>query len=499
MPPKKRPLGQTNLEKESEKDDETLDGENFKDTAQGPVSKASKYSEDNDNTEHVFRDEKLLITTIKSQFPEFSEISEETIMEWSDYFDHTIFASPISTPNIETESIAKQITEAIPENWKWVLNIIDEAHLPKLGLPVKWEQTQGKHQLTVFNPETMETIEILRDEEGIATEKKRKHAHSPVGFITSTSGQNSMPGTLAPAAVRYDRYHEPKLNSMIVIDAHGKELMPCIAHGDYVHVEALQSDHAQAKSEILKRQKALVEKLNTDPDFAAFTMKKSGMEKFFIQLNDGKYYGTLFFYELYFNDIDNIWLICQACNLHKSAQDTLNWLQHQWLYGNEFLDYIAKEVQINTGILEKVGDQKGLAQTAIEWFWNRHANYISIQKKLLEEISVPIQILGQKIDRVIGEGSMNRAERLNASLSFKMKLIAAILTAKIEMPRRDSESEHSSSSDALYAGRKFENAVEYDETADIVSEKTIKFLEEKMVAVNKEKPTKATTYASSPT
>ncbi len=68
---------------------------------------------------------------------------------------------------------------------------------------------------------------------------------------------------------------------------------------------AWQADHMHAKENIINRQKDLVKKLNDDQKFAKFIMKQDGMENFFVNVK-GQYYGTLFFYELYFNDIDNI-------------------------------------------------------------------------------------------------------------------------------------------------------------------------------------------------
>ena len=89
------------------------------------------------------------------------------------------------------------------------------------------------------------------------------------------------------------------MHDSIVKDGAGNALAPCIVHGDYVKVESLESDHIQAKANILQRQKGLVEKLNQDPPFAEFILREPGMNKFFIKHK----YGTLFFYELYFNDI----------------------------------------------------------------------------------------------------------------------------------------------------------------------------------------------------
>jgi hypothetical protein len=329
----------------------------------------------------------------------------------------------------------------IPDSWKWVLEVIDEAHLPHLGLPVTWPAIEESHMHTLFNPATNTTINI-------ETGKVTKHKVSPVEFIKSTRGYHSMPGTERPAAVRLQRYVEPgHLSDAIVVDPHGHTLVPCIAHGDYVKVEALEADHIQAKGEIKRRQLALVQKLNTEPDFAAFVMQQDGMNKFFVQYK-GKYYGTLYFYELYFNDIDNVWLICDACNLHKSNQETISWLTKQWLYGQEFLDYLVKKGIKQGPILTKIQDKKGLAKVAIEWFWNRHAHYISVAKRLYEEVTKQIEILNIKLDHVVGSGSQRRAERLQASLDARLTFLASIAKAPgLDMPKFSDESPHSSSDD----------------------------------------------------
>ena len=289
--------------------------------------------------------------------------------------------------------------------------------MPNLGLPVRWDTTQQKHTRIAFDPDTNTTVDIT-------TMKAVEHKCSPVGFIYSTKGKTPMPGTQEPAAVRYARYDEPELNKAIIEDPDGNYLAPCIAHGDYVRVEALDADHMQAKSEINRRQRALVKKLNDEPDFVEFIMKQEGMDKFFVKI-ENTYYGTLFFYELYFNDIDNIWLICDACNRKKADQDTFSWLKEQWLYGEEFIDYLG--VIKNEAILEKTQNKEGLAKIAIEWFWQRHTHYISVTKKLLQDIVTPIKILGIKIDHVIGSGNKKRAERLQASLDAKLELLEALI------------------------------------------------------------------------
>lgn len=329
-----------------------------------------------------------------------------------------------------------QISYTLPAEWEWVLDLFDQAHLPKLGLPVKWPATVEEHTRIFVDPTTGESFSI---------DTGKRLSSSPIGFIKASRGKHCMPGTDTPASARFERYYEPELHASFLKDHHNQSLIPCMAHGDYVKVESLQADHFQAKENIRKRQNELVAYLNKDDQFANHIIQQSGMNKFFVNYN-GKYYGTLFFYELYFNDIDNLWLICGACNLHKSNQDTIAWLEDQWLYGQEFLDYLGKITQQKKqGILDKTDNNIGLATVAIEWFWKRHANYISTAKKLYEDVVIRIQLLNKQIDHIIGFGKKVRAERLQASLNVRLMFAAKLVQAGIGMPKGDNESQHSSS------------------------------------------------------
>ena len=348
---------------------------------------------------------------------------------------------------------ASSSEEDIPEEWQELLGLAGEVQLPRY-LPVKWATSSTKQQLIAFDPKTNKTYRFDQ-QQGAYVEKAAKT--SPIGFITLTRGQKSMPGTETPAAVRFQRFGE--LSPWVIEDAHEKPYLPCIAHGDYVKVEALQSDHLLAKERIRQRQVELVEKLNADPEFATFIMKQPGMDKFFIGIPDQAdpskviYYGTVFFYQVYFNDIDNIWLICQACNLHKSNEETVDWIQKQWLYGDEFVEYLqslTERADAVSPILEKLNSQEGVAQIAIEWFWRRHGTYMSLTKRVQEVIVKPITILNRKIDQIVGKGQEKRALRHQEELDFKLRMIEEIIGMKgFRRPPGSSESPQSSS-DEIY-------------------------------------------------
>lgn len=334
-----------------------------------------------------------------------------------------------------SSSSFKAKTSPVPIGWEWVLNICSEARLPELGRPVNWDRTAKVHEKILIDPDNGKAFDPLTG----------KPLSSAVGFIKATKGVDPMPGSLAPAAARVELYSKPEMQNSILLDNDAHYLVPCIVHGDYVKVESLQVDHLQAKENIRKRQDDLVRLLNNNAEFAEYLLKQPGMEKFFIKhTKDGKYYGTLFFYEVYFNDIDNLWLICGACNLHKSNQDTLEWLKNQWLYGKEFLDYLRLK-RDDQGILKKTQDEQGLAEVAISWFWERHANYISTAKALLEHLTIPIQILNKKLDHVVGEDNQERAIRLKASLDAIVTLASKVVESKVGMPKSGEESDHTSS------------------------------------------------------
>lgn len=325
----------------------------------------------------------------------------------------------------------------ISKDFQWIVDTLGEAHLPTLMMPKQWSYTEKKHQATAFDP----TQGIAKNLETGKVTKRNK-----VGFIKTTKKDASMPGTEQPDAVRYERFFDPEFQKSLVQDEEGKWLAPCLVHGDYVYVEALQSDHAAAKDGIIERQKKLIELLNNDEQLANIVLKQPGMNKFFVKTRLGndktdKIYGTYFFYEIYFNDIDNIWLICQACNLHKSDENFITWLKDKWLYGQEFFEYVVKESRKDKNILQQLKDKRGLAQVAIDWFWDRHGTYVSICKNFYEDVKIPITILNRQLDVCIGEGRYKEAEVREAYLNFRINLMQQITSVPLEKAEESAVSE----------------------------------------------------------
>ena len=136
------------------------------------------------------------------------------------------------------KSIFSSVSASVAENWQWILEILDEAHLPKLGLPVRLSVTATRHTKQAFNPVNNETIDI-------ETGKIKRHQRSPVGFFTATKWTTTLPGSDTPAAVRVQRFEE--LNDKVVKHAEDYQLAPCIAHGDYVRDGIIRSGSSSSK------------------------------------------------------------------------------------------------------------------------------------------------------------------------------------------------------------------------------------------------------------
>lgn len=331
-------------------------------------------------------------------------------------------------------SLSKQ--SEISKHWKGISDLFEEAHLPHMGLPARWEKTEKEHILKAYNPET-------KTEHDIITGKEKRLKREPIGFIKSTPSKNPVGETKAPAAAEYERFIDSRFQKNIVHDPDGKTLVPCLVDGDYVDLQSLALDHLMPKARIRERQESLVTKLNVEPDgeFTKAVMELPGINKFFVkaQMQEDKkpkYYGTVFFYELYFNDIDNLWLICQACNLKKSDQNTEEWLRAQWMYGDDFLDYIASQKE-DSPILKKLQDKQGLATVAIEWFWNKHGTYIANNKKLFQDVVVPIKILNRNIEHLLGSGKIKEADRKEKELQVRLGAMKTLAQEDINLGNQD--------------------------------------------------------------
>jgi hypothetical protein len=297
----------------------------------------------------------------------------------------------------------------------------EEAQLPMEGLPKRWSATQIKHRETPLDPKTVEEI----------------------AFIDDTYGSGH--------AATISRLKEMKDSGLLSENAIGDILAPCFTSGDYVPVKSLEADHAQPKEDIFKRQLAVIARLNEDKSFAQRLLQQPYAGSFFIEdpPKSGNYKGSKFFYEIYYNDINNIWLLCHYCNNSKNNEEFYSWLEKQWLYGKSFLDYIRNEGTHNNTVLQKVGDdKKGLGEIAIKWFATSQSNYLKNLKALQEKIINPIQHQNQQGARAIAQGKRNKGNKYLSNANTQIQMVSGVTESlKTLMPEHNSDTSSLSPSD----------------------------------------------------
>lgn len=184
----------------------------------------------------------------------------------------------------------------------------------------------------------------------------------------------------------------------------------CMADGEVAKKGLFDIDHAYTHSLIKKKQKALLEYLNSpnNTDFAeGFLSAQDNSEhihKYFNKDQDGQIKGTRYFYRICYDDIDNLLLLCHACNMSKSNKEFLEWFGKQEpLLGEAFVKAVEAAGGLCDGIIVKKvmdvaanarsveiggvpcvlheGEGKGLGQFLKDWFDEKYPGH---QKSIIE-------------------------------------------------------------------------------------------------------------------
>ena len=216
-------------------------------------------------------------------------------------------------------------------------------------------------------------------------------------------------------------------------DAKGNKYIICPAHGDVVKVESSQTDHVGSAKDILQKQCKMIEQLNANSLLAELFIIQFTLEELFVKVND-VYQGTLYFYERYYNDIDNLWNICQACNLHKRDAEPLKWFKENDMFGQAFIDHLNKLKVNDKGFITTAGGL-GLAEVAIKWYRENHKDLIKTTKKLYTNVIFKIQENLQKAAAAVGIGDSSKADAYNtqAMLTTALSSIAANVNLRIRV------------------------------------------------------------------
>jgi 5-methylcytosine-specific restriction endonuclease McrA len=375
----------------------------------------------------------------------------------------------------------------------------DEAKLPDLGLPTQWSvKTEKEHKNLLLDPQSKKLYEVDKYNNAVLIKQKKRSKKEAAEdkdkendedkdqaktatnkdptklFIKSSKSANPMQGSSTPSAARFTLYQQEVAADRMLKDAREKILVLCFPHGDFIPITDMDADHLHPKADFRKRQIALIEFLNKNPEFAEKFMETPGMDDFFKLVTlDGqkKYLGTLYFYEKYFNDINNLWLLCHSCNLEKSNKETLEWLKGQPMFGEDFDAYIQDKLgKKQYGILIQSKEGEGLAILARQWYLERHKEYINNEMQTQDGIIFQLKKQNIRVDDLIGiaikdEKEMNRAERYKTEQITRILLTSAVATMpglRLQ-PSAEEKAHTSSESDGHIVMNKHEDSDEDDE------------------------------------
>jgi len=270
----------------------------------------------------------------------------------------------------------------------------------------------------------------------------------------------------------------------------------CVADGEVERVNIMDIDHTVPFKYIYTKQEALLDYLN-DPNNTDFTegfLKATAtIDSKTINISDyfgrnplnNAVQGTRRFFRLCYNDIDNLLLICHACNIQKGASDSLEWFRKQEPFlGERFVKAVNEAGGLYDGIVVKKickatsdpgyivkigefdcrlhdGEGKGLGEFVNDWFENENPGYskgvvsaysnIWLQLKEIWEL----QLKAKAADDKAGKEAKLAANKLTDMLDAQIKAVErhyGFLTKRREEDQsgsQDSSKKSHSTADAL--------------------------------------------------
>lgn len=238
----------------------------------------------------------------------------------------------------------------------------------------------------------------------------------------------------------------------------------CVADGEVERVNMMDIDHAVPFKYIYAKQEALLNYLN-DPNNADFTegflkatttidSKTINISDYFDRnTTNNKVQGTRRFFRLCYNDIDNLLLICHACNVQKGASDSLEWFRKQEPFlGERFVKAVNEAGGLYDGIIVKKvckaisdpgdivkigefdcrlhdGEGRGLGEFVNDWFEIENPGYskglvgaysnIWLQLKEIWEL----QLKAKAADGKAGKEAELAANKLTDMLDAQIKTV----------------------------------------------------------------------------
>lgn len=187
--------------------------------------------------------------------------------------------------------------------------------------------------------------------------------------------------------------------------------------------------------------------------------------------------GTLYLYKICYNNIENLWLTCHACNIKKGKSDVYTFFESAPNFGAAFMKAVRAADGMNRGVLLKVvgghhvatinidGDNVqvysggiGIGRFATDWFFKRYNDEFLLQKRYFSENYASVKKDIQKIQslKASAEQATDLQEKLDLiqkakkdfnSLKERVNTGAAILAANSPQHSQASPSDTSSIQD----------------------------------------------------
>lgn len=224
----------------------------------------------------------------------------------------------------------------------------------------------------------------------------------------------------------------------------------CFVHGEFVLPSSSDIEHTYPYSKLRDNQKRLLDYLNDkeNEEFKKAFLTQEGISLYFREDHDGIVKGSDFFYYLCYSEMDNLFLLCHSCNLHKSNIDPELWFQREEGYfGEPFLEEMNSYGGLHEGVLfDRVhvvkqsdprlkfkdgtsvalpsGDNIGLGKFISNWFFTRFKTVFEENKAFYNENYIKIKESFEIIKNFIQSGQRVKALKAHLRLMGDLKMLS---------------------------------------------------------------------------
>jgi len=251
----------------------------------------------------------------------------------------------------------------------------------------------------------------------------------------------------------------------------------CICHGDFCLPSAVDIEHATPFADFRNNQQRLLDYLNKSSNelFTDYFLTLHRVSDYFRRDTDDAVKATGYFYKLCYNSIDNLYLLCHACNLRKSDKPPLDWFAEETDYfGQGFVNAVNALGGLHSGLLfhriHQVSDKmptltfldgsmaktpqqsQGLGSFVREWFFSNYHGVFEENKAIYRKHYFVLKSYLKSIVGFIQEGKVDNAHKAEVKAKkalrrFKEENNMAIETLSLIVRNPQETSSHSSDSD----------------------------------------------------